>query len=114
MSSEFAAEVGNDNFEVSAKLPEDLSARATGRRRRLCIGDDGHTAEAPVPLRKSLEHRHALCADRQAVRGVLHIAPGDDRAVGGFERSSNLETREARVGVATGTTRGGDQFRGAQ
>ena len=39
-------QVGEDDIDVAAVLPEQLAARAARRRRRLGVGDDGDAGEA--------------------------------------------------------------------
>ena len=92
MAASFACRIRQDQFEISRKLPQHLPTRATGRRRRLGWGDDNHAPERAVSFGKRLEHRDALGADGQAIRGVLDVAAGDDRPVGRFERSADFET----------------------
>src|SRR5688572_30772780 len=70
-------QVGEDDVEVAAELPEDLAAGTAGRRGRGGIRDDGDAAKGAMSVREGLEHRHALRADRQAVGGVLDVAAGD-------------------------------------
>ena len=103
-------QVGEQDFEVAAELPQDLAAGAARRRRRLGVGDDREAREGAVPFGERLEHRDPLGADGQAVGGVLDVAAGDDRAVGGFERGADLEVRERRIGVLAGAPGGGDQI----
>ena len=55
-----------------------------------------------MPFRERLEHGDALGADGQAVGGVLDVAAGDDRAVGGFERGADLESGVRRDGAFAG------------
>src|SRR5687767_10433223 len=63
MSSRFAAEVGEDDLDVAAELPEDLAARAAGRCRLVRLADDGDAAEFAVAIGDRLEHGDALRAD---------------------------------------------------
>src|SRR5439155_26165147 len=79
------------DFEVAAKLPEDLTTRAAGWRGCVRLGHDRQSRERAVPLRQRLEHRDSLGAHGQAVRGVLDVTAGDDGAVGGLERSAHRE-----------------------
>ena len=110
MPAGLATQIGEDDFEVAAKLPQDLPARAARWRRRDRVGDDGHTPECAVPFGKRLEHRDAFSADREAVSRVLDVAASDDDAVGRFERRADLELRVGGLGVTPGTARGGDEF----
>src|SRR3989441_8399360 len=48
------------DFEVAAELPENLTARAARRRRRIGVGDDRDAHERAMALWKCLGHRDAL------------------------------------------------------
>src|SRR5262245_14314053 len=101
MPSRLAAEIGEDDLEIAAELPQDLTARAARWCRCVGIGNHSDAAELPMALGDRLEHRDALGTDRQSVGRVLDVASGDDRPVGGLERSPDLEARVACVRVAT-------------
>src|ERR1043166_2559985 len=92
-------EIGEDDFEIAAKFPQDLPARTAWRGERGRVGDDRDGREDAMAFRDRLEHRDAFRADRQAVGGVLDVAAGDDRTVGGFERRTDLEIGESGVGI---------------
>jgi len=110
MPAGLATQIGEDDFEVAAELPQDLPARAARWRRCDRVGDDGHPPEFAVPFGKRLEHRDAFSADREAVSRVLDVAASDDDAVGRFERRADLELRVGGPGVTPGTARGCDEF----
>ena len=97
-----------------AELPEDLAAGAAGRRRRCGVGDDGDARELAMPFGERLEHRDALGADGQAVGGVLDVAAGDDRAVGGLERGADLEAASSRRRARSRAARARDATSAAQ
>ena len=59
---------------------------------------------------EGLEHGDPLGADREAVGGVLDVAAGEDRAVGRFERRTDLEFGERGVGILAGASRCSDQI----
>src|SRR6185369_5110660 len=99
VASFFLGQVRQQDLEVAAELPENLPARATWRRRRLGVGDDGDAGEDAVPFRERLEHRDPLGANRQAVSRVLDVAAREDGAVGALERRADFEMRECRGGV---------------
>src|SRR5216110_216363 len=71
-------EVGQHDVEIAAELPQDLAARAARRRERRRVGDNRDAREGAMSFGESLEHRHALRANRQSVRRVLDVAAGDD------------------------------------
>src|SRR5690242_10981444 len=85
------------DLEIPGELPENLTARAARRRRHARIGHDGDPSKTAMPFRQCLEDRDAFSAERQAERGVLDIAAGDDDALGGLERRSDLEVRKRRA-----------------
>src|SRR5262245_12839339 len=45
VSAGLALEIREDDFEITAELPQDLTARAAGRRRGFGVGNDGDAAE---------------------------------------------------------------------
>ena len=104
-----ASQVGQHDLDVAGELPENLTARAARRRRRLGVGHDRNAAKAAMALGERLEHRDALGAHRQAVGGVLDVAAGDDRAVGGFEGGADLEAGVVGDRVFAGGARGLDE-----
>ena len=114
MPAGLATQIGEDDFEVAAELPQDLPARAARWRRRNGVRDDRYAPEFAMPFGERLEHRDAFSADREAVSRVLDVAASDDDAVGGFERRADLELRVGGLGMTPGTARGSDQIRGAQ
>src|SRR5213079_1033884 len=87
-----------------------LAARTAWRSERRGVGDDRDTRERAMSFRNRLEHRDSLCANRQPVRRVLDIAPGDYRAVGRFKSGADFEIREPRVRVFARTPRGGGKI----
>src|ERR1035441_10621577 len=63
----FAVQVDQHQLHVSAKLPENLPAGATGRRQVFGIGGHGHAAELADAFGNRLEHRHAFGAKSEPV-----------------------------------------------
>ena len=104
MSAGLAPQIRQDHFEVAAKLPQNLATGAARRRWRVGVGHHGNTCELSMSLRECFEHRNALGANRKAVGGILDVAPGDDRAVGGLERRADFEVRVGGVRVTTRAT----------
>src|SRR5581483_3511469 len=84
-------EIGEHDLEVAAELPQNLPARAARRGGSVGIGDDRDAGEGAMAFGDRLEHRDALGADCQPIGRVLDVAAGDDGAVGGFERRTDLE-----------------------
>jgi hypothetical protein len=50
VSAGLALEIREDHFEVTAKFPQDLTARTARWRRRFGIGDDGYAPKLAVAL----------------------------------------------------------------
>ncbi len=94
-----AARIDEQDFDVAAQFPQNLSAGATGRRECIGIRRDGEPAEGACALGNRLEDRYALGAERQAVTSVLDIAAGVEAAGRVFERSSDTEMRIRRVRI---------------
>src|SRR5580700_3434112 len=55
------------DFQVAAEFPENLPARAAGRRRIPGISNDRDPRERPMAFRERLEHGDAFGADRESV-----------------------------------------------
>src|ERR1035437_8695927 len=70
----FAARVHQHDLDIAAELPQNLTARAAGRRQAISIGRHGHTAELADALGNGFEHGHALGAHGEPVGGILHVA----------------------------------------
>src|SRR5215210_132491 len=90
-----AAQVGEDDRDVAAELPDDLAARAARRRQTLGVHDDAEALELALALRERLPDGDALGADGLLVGRALDVAAGVDAAVG-FERRADAEVRVAR------------------
>src|SRR2546421_246821 len=69
-----AAKVCEHHGDVAAELPDELAARAAGRRQTLRVGDDGDCAEASRAFRNCLPDSDALGAHRQLVGRALDVA----------------------------------------
>ncbi len=91
MASGGPLEIGEDDLDVAAVLPQELAARPARRRRRAGVGDDRDPRERGLSFRQRLHQRDALGADGQAVGRVLDVAAGDEAPVGRFERRADLE-----------------------
>ncbi|HKA00517.1 MAG TPA: hypothetical protein VKE70_28590, partial [Candidatus Solibacter sp.] len=92
-------QVDQDDFDITAELPEDLPAGAAGRGECVGIGGDDDAAELSDAFTDRLEYCDPLGTDSQSVSGVLDIAPGVDAPVGTFERCANLEVRKHSVRI---------------
>src|SRR5437762_12104185 len=110
MPPSLAVQVGKNHFEVSCKLPQHLAARAAWRGRRVGWRDDDQAAERTVSLGERFENRDTLGAERQAVRGVLEVAAGEDGPVTRLDGGADLEMREVGAGMLANLARGGDQI----
>ena len=67
---------------------------------------DGHGNDLFVTRGDGAANGDALGADRQAVRGVLDVAAGEDFAIGGENRGADLEFRVRGVGASPDQERG--------
>src|SRR5690348_10930600 len=64
-------EIGEDDGDIAAKLPNELAASAAGRGQRVRVGDDSNRIEAAFAFADGFENGHALGADGEPVRGVF-------------------------------------------
>ena len=88
---------------------DDLPARAAGQGGLAGGRVDRHRHDFPLALGHCRENRGALGAVRHSVRGVFHVAAGEDAAVIRQQRRADLEAGIGRVGVLRGFTRSGDK-----
>src|SRR5262249_5293545 len=95
----FAARIHEGDFDIAAKLPEDLAARAARRSEAIGIGGDGDAAELADAFADGFEDGDALGADGEAVGGVFDVAAGVDAAFGVFQGGADLEVRIRGEGV---------------
>src|SRR5260370_757926 len=84
-------EVGEDDFEIAAELPENLPARTAWRRRVFRVRDDRDAREFPFAFGNRFDESDALGTDRQAVGRILDVAAGEDRAARRFQRGADLK-----------------------
>ena len=89
--------IRQDNFNITAELPQDLTAGSAWRGKLVRIGNDRDAAEIARPIGDSFEHRHALGADRQAVGRVFDVAAGVDLASRIFKRGAHANIRKRGV-----------------
>jgi hypothetical protein len=104
-----AVQVGENDFNVAAKFPNNLAARATGRRQDVRIGDHGNCVEAVLAFGNSLENSHTLGADGQTVGGILNIAAGEDAPGGRSYGGAYAKIRKWGVRVLSRGARRRDQ-----
>lgn len=108
-------QVRENHFDVAGKLPQDLAAGSARGRRVSGIGDDDDAPKRSVSLRDGLEDSDALGAHREAVGGILDVAPGDDLTIVGLERRADLEVRVIGDGPLPDSASGIDErIRGGQ
>src|SRR6266511_3306424 len=65
----FALQVRQNQLHVTAEFPKDLAAGAAGRGQDVGVGRHSHAAEPARAFGNSLENRHALGANGQAIGG---------------------------------------------
>src|SRR5580704_4666790 len=66
---------------IAAKLPQNLPARPTRRRKDVRIGRHRDSSEPARAFRDRLEYRYTLGAEGQPVGRVFDIAPGENAAM---------------------------------
>src|SRR5690348_5626987 len=106
----FAFEIRENHGNIAAKFPDDLAARATGRRERVGIGDDGDGFEIVLALGDGFENGDAFGAEREAVAGVFDVAAAIDASGFGMNGGAHEKFGERRVRVFAGGARGGDEL----
>jgi len=102
-------EIAENYFGVSTKLPNNLAARATGRRELVGVGDDCDGVETSLAFGESLEDGHSFGAHGQAIAGVFHIATGIDAAGLRAYRGAHPKLREGRNRVFPSASRRSEQ-----
>src|ERR1019366_4938307 len=102
-----AAQIYQHNFDVAAKLPQDLAARPARRRERLGIGGDRDAPELTRAFGNRLKHGHALRAECQSISRVLDIAAGMHSAARIFERGAHAKFRIRSMRIFARRQRGG-------
>ena len=60
----FAGQVRQDDLEISAKIPHQLAARATGRREFIRVGNDDDADEVVGSFRERLEQGNSFRTHR--------------------------------------------------
>src|SRR5579885_3648119 len=95
----FAVKIREDHRNVAAELPDQLAARAAGRRQGIRIRDNGDGGKAALSFRDGLENGHPLRAHRQSIRRVFHIASAEDAARRGTKSRSDPKVGKRRVGI---------------
>jgi len=76
----FAVQIRQNYFDVAAKFPDNLPARAARRRQIIGVGDDADSFKFARAFRNGFENRHALGAHRQTVGSVFDVAAGKNFA----------------------------------
>lgn len=99
MSFGFALEICQNHRDIATKLPDQLAASPARGRERFRVGNNGDRIKAAFAFAYGFENRDSLRADRQAIRGVLHVAASKDSAGGGVQRGSDSKIRVWRVRV---------------
>ena len=105
-----AAEIGENDFAIAAKFPDDLAASAAGRSEFFGGGDDGNGVEAARAFGNGFEDGGAFGADGESVGGIFHVAAGENLAGLRAQRRTNFEIGERGVRVLANSARGGDKF----
>lgn len=60
----FAGQVRQDDLDISAKIPQELTACTTGCRQFFRVGNDNDPDEALCPFRKRLKQGYAFRTNR--------------------------------------------------
>ena len=94
-----AGEIGQDEFGVTAKLPENLATSAARRGERGSIGDHDNALQFCCALGDCFEDSDAFGADGKSVGGVFDVAPGVDMTVFIFESATDFEIGKRSVGA---------------
>jgi hypothetical protein len=106
---DFAFEVGENHFRIAAEFPQDLAARPAGRRERVGVRDDGDGVKSAFAFGNGLEDGDPLGAQRQSIRGVFYVAPGENSSGFGAYGRAHAEIGLRRVRVLARGSRRGDQ-----
>ena len=97
----FAVEIGEDDWDITAKFPDDLTTNAARWRQGFGLGDHGVAFYFALALRDGVPHGDTLGAHREPVARRFDIAADDDLAVVGLKRRPNLKFRKRRIRVFT-------------
>ena len=107
-----AVKIGEDYGDVAAKFPDDLAARAAGRRERIRVGDDSDGVEfmRAFAFGESLENGDAFGAKGEAVAGVFDVAARKDASGFCADGGTDAKMGERGVGVLEGGSGSGDDL----
>jgi hypothetical protein len=100
--------IRQNNFDISAKFPQNLTAGSAWRREMAAIGGDGHAPEFARAFGDGFEHRNTLSAYRQSVRRVFDVAAGMDATRGILKRRAYTKSGKRRVRIFPRGERGPD------
>jgi len=92
-------QIDQNDFNVSADLPQHLAARSAGRRQRRRIRSHRNAPKLPRALGDGLERGRSLGTIREALAGVFHVASRVDATIGIFQCRSDMKFRIGRVGL---------------
>ena len=104
---EFQAIADREDLGVQTELVEDLAASAAGCRRRLGwrVDQDCFDPQRAAGADDGLKNRRAFGADRQAERGILDVATGENLALVGQNRRADGELAVGAIGMSGGLNR---------
>src|SRR6266581_105979 len=95
----FALEVRHDHGNVPAEFPDELAAGAARRCFCDCFRDHRDGVEAALAFADGFEDGDAFGANGEAVSGVFNVAPAEDSAGRGAQRSAHAKIRVRRMRV---------------
>jgi len=87
----FAGQVRQDDLEISTEIPQELAARATGRREFVRVGNDDDPGEGVCPFGKRLEQSNPFRTNRQPVAGAFNVAAREHASVTAEQRRAHLK-----------------------
>ncbi len=94
MAFHSALQIRENHIRISAKFPQNLSARPARRREHIRICDNGNSIESTFALGNSLENRDSLGAQGQTICCIFYVAAGKDLSGFGAHRSAH-----AKIGI---------------
>lgn len=99
----------HDDFDVRRKFEQGLAAAAAGGDGLGEVADDGDLGEGAVAGGQGGEEGGAFGAAAEDRGRAFDVAPGDDEAIGGAERCTNLDASEWGHRVGARGLRGRDE-----
>src|SRR5271157_1143909 len=104
-----ATQVHQDDVYIAAEFPQNLPARAAGRRQHIGIGRHRHAPELARALGDGLKYGYTLGAEGEAVGGILDVAAGMNAAVAVLDGRAHLKLGIRREGMGASGQGGVDE-----